>query len=140
MVRKYYKDWKAFQESSSEFLSQNFFKSRVTFKYRNKHQAYGKLYLTNDNKSFYIKLTNKKDIDKIETYFKGTLHMMANKPIEKEEVPEKKEKEETQKENVKEGEPEKEKEKEKETKNEINESGKKKSNKNKNKKNKKGKK
>ena len=134
MVKKYYRDWKNFQESSSEFLAQNFHKSRVTLKYRNKHPAYGKLYLTNDNKSYYIKLTKRKDVDKIETYFKGVLYMMANKPIEKEEeIPPKTEKEETKIEN-KEGEPEK------TVKNETNESNKKKSNKNKNKKNKKGKK
>ena len=111
MVKKYYKDWKNFQDSSSDFLSQNFYKSRVTFKYRNKYPPYGKLYLTNDNKSFYIKLTKKNDIDKIETYFKGILHMMANKPIEKEKIPEKKEEEETKNESKKEGEKEKEKEK-----------------------------
>ena len=134
MVKKYYKDWKNFQDSSSDFLSQNFYKSRVTFKYRNKYPSYGKLYLTNDNKSFYIKLTKRKDIDKIETYFKGILHMMANKPIEKEKIPEKKEEEETKNETKKEG--EKEKEKEKPTKKE--EQNKKKSNKNK--KGKKGKK
>ena len=134
MVKKYYRDWKNFQESSSEFLSQNFFKSRVTLKYRNKQPSYGKLYLTNDNKSYYIKLTKRKDIDKIETYFKGILHMMANKPIEKEEIPKKTENEEVKKENEKEG------EKEKPVKTETNESNKKKSNKNKNKKNKKGKK
>ena len=134
MVKKYYRDWKNFQESSSEFLAQNLHKSRVTLKYRNKHPPYGKLYLTNDNKSFYIKLTKRKDIDKIETYFKGILYMMANKPIEKEEeIPPKTEKEETIKEN-------KEGEHEKNVKNETNESNKKKSNKNKNKKNKKGKK
>ena len=91
MVKKYYKDWKNFQDSSSDFLSQNFYKSRVTFKYRNKYPSYGKLYLTNDNKSFYIKLTKRKDIDKIETYFKGILHMMANKTRKKEKIPEKKE-------------------------------------------------
>ena len=85
MVKKYYKDWKNFKEGSLEFLAQNFFKSRVTFKYRNKFPSYGKLYLTNDNKSFYIKLTKKNDIDKIEEYFKNILYMMANKPIEKEE-------------------------------------------------------
>ena len=125
MVKKYYRDWKNFQESSSEFLSQNFFKSRVTLKYRNKLPSYGKLYLTNDNKSYYIKLTKRKDVDKIETYFKGVLYMMANKPIEKED---------NKIEN-------KEEEKEKTTKAETNESSnKKKSNKNKNKKNKKGKK
>ena len=134
MVKKYYRDWKNFQESSSEFLAQNFHKSRVTLKYRNKHPAYGKLYLTNDNKSYYIKLTKRKDVDKIETYFKGVLYMMANKPIEKEEeIPPKIEKEEIKNEK-KEGEPEK------TVKNETNESNKKKSNKNKNKKNKKGKK
>ena len=133
MVKKYYRDWKNFQESSSEFLAQNFHKSRVTLKYRNKYPSYGKLYLTNDNKSYYIKLTKRKDIDKIETYFKGILYMMANKPIEKEEIPPKTENEDTKKEN-KEGEPEK------TVKNETNESNKKKSNKNKNKKNKKGKK
>lgn len=130
MVKKYYKDWKNFQDSSSDFLSQNFYKSRVTFKYRNKRPSYGKLYLTNDNKSFYIKLTKRKDIDKIETYFKGILHMMANKPIEKEKIPEKKEEEETKNETKKEGEPEKPTKKE--------EQNKKKSNKNK--KGKKGKK
>ena len=130
MVKKYYKDWKKFQESSSDFLSQNFHKSRVTFKYRNKHPSYGKLYLTNDNKSYYIKLTKRKDIDKIEIYFKGILHMMANKPIEKEKIPEKKEAEETKNENKKEVEEEKKTKKE--------ESNKKKSNKNK--KGKKGKK
>ena len=132
MVKKYYKDWKNFQESSSEFLSQNFFKSRVTFKYRNKFPSYGKLYLTNDNKSYYIKLTKRKDIDKIETYFKGILHMMANKPVEKEEIPEKKETEETKNESIKEG------QQEQPVKKENNESNKKKSNKNK--KGKKGKK
>ena len=137
MVKKYYKDWKNFQEGSTEFLSQNYFKSRVTFKYRNKHPSYGKLYLTNDNKSYYIKLTKRKDIDKIETYFKGVLHMMANKPIEKEEeIQEKKDNEEIKKEPIN----EKEKESEKIVKTENNESNKKKQNKNKNKKNKKGKK
>ena len=64
----------------------------MTFRYRNKYPANGKIYLTNDNKSFYIKLTKKKDIDKIETYFKNVLYMMANKPIEKEEIKEKEEK------------------------------------------------
>ena len=134
MVKKYYRDWKNFQESSLEYLSHSFPKSRMTFKYRNKFPANGKIYLTDDNKSFYIKLTHKKDIDKIETYFKNILYMMANKPIEKEEIPpQKNEIEEPKKEN-KEGEPEK------TIKNETNESNKKKSNKNKNKKNKKGKK
>ena len=86
MVKKYYKDWKNFQESSLEYLSHSFPKSRMTFRYRNKFPANGKIYLTDDNKSFYIKLTKKKDIDKIETYFKNVLYMMANKPIEKEEI------------------------------------------------------
>jgi flagellar hook assembly protein FlgD len=40
----------------------------MTFKYRNKFPANGKIYLTDDNKSFYIKLTHKKDIDKIEVF------------------------------------------------------------------------
>ena len=66
----------------------------MTFKYRNKFPSNGKLYLTNDNKSFYIKLTRKKDIDKIETYFKNVLYMMANKPMEKEEIKEEEIKEE----------------------------------------------
>ena len=91
MVKKYYRDWKNFQESSLEYLSHSFPKSRMTFKYRNKFPANGKIYLTDDNKSFYIKLTHKKDIDKIETYFKNILYMMANKPIEKEEIKEKEE-------------------------------------------------
>ena len=135
MVKKYYRDWKNFQESSSEFLSQNFHKSRVTLKYRNKLPSYGKLYLTNDNKSYYIKLAKRKDIDKIETYFKGVLYMMANKPIEveKEEIQEKTEKEDNKIIN-------KEGENEQPTKTETTETNKKKSNKNKNKKNKKGKK
>ena len=91
MVKKYYRDWKNFQESSLEYLSHSFPKSRMTFKYRNKFPANGKIYLTDDNKSFYIKLTHKKDIDKIETYFKNILYMMANKPIEQEEIKEKEE-------------------------------------------------
>ena len=91
MVKKYYRDWKNFQESSLEYLSHSFPKSRMTFKYRNKFPANGKIYLTDDNKSFYIKLTHKKDIDKIETYFKNILYMMANKPIEKEDIKEKEE-------------------------------------------------
>ena len=109
MVKKYYRDWKNFQENSLEYLSQTFAKSRMTFRYRNRHPANGKLYLTDDNKSFYIKLTKKKDIDKIETYFKNILYMMANKPIEKEEIKEKEEvKEENKKEQGKETEDKKE--------------------------------
>ena len=130
MVKKYYKDWKNFQESSLEYLSRSFAKSRMTFRYRNKFPANGKIYLTDDNKSFYIKLTKKKDIDKIETYFKNVLYMMANKPIEKEEI---KEKEEVKDEQMKiEG-------KETEEKKEENDD-KKNKNQNKKKKNKKGKK
>ena len=130
MVKKYYKDWKNFQESSLEYLSHSFAKSRMTFRYRNKFPANGKIYLTDDNKSFYIKLTKKKDIDKIETYFKNVLYMMANKPIEKEEI---KEKEEVKDEQMKiEG-------KETEEKKEENDD-KKNKNQNKKKKNKKGKK
>ena len=135
MVKKYYKDWKNFQESSLEFLSHTFPKSRMTFRYRNKYPPNGKLYLTDDNKSFYIKLTHKKDIDKIETYFKNVLYMMANKPIEKEEI---KEKEEQKDEKMKEeGKDNEEKKEENETK-KSNDDNKKKQNKKK--KNKKGKK
>ena len=134
MVKKYYRDWKNFQESSLEYLSHSFPKSRMTFKYRNKFPANGKIYLTDDNKSFYIKLTHKKDIDKIETYFKNILYMMANKPIEKEEIKEKEEvKEEKMK--IEEGENG---EKKEETEDKKNGDNKKKQNKKK--KNKKGKK
>ena len=136
MVKKYYKDWKNFQESSLEYLSHSFPKSRMTFRYRNKFPANGKIYLTDDNKSFYIKLTRKKDIDKIETYFKNILYMMANKPIEKEEI---KEKEEVKDEQMKiEGKESEEKKEETEDKNINADDNKKKQNKKK--KNKKGKK
>ena len=135
MVKKYYRDWKNFQESSLEYLSHSFPKSRMTFKYRNKFPANGKIYLTDDNKSFYIKLTHKKDIDKIETYFKNILYMMANKPIEKEEI---KEKEEVKEEKMKIEEGEK-GEKKEETEDKKNGSDNKKKQ-NKKKKNKKGKK
>ena len=135
MVKKYYKDWKNFQESSLEYLSHSFAKSRMTFRYRNKFPANGKIYLTDDNKSFYIKLTKKKDIDKIETYFKNVLYMMANKPIEKEEI---KEKEEVKDEQMKiEG---KETEEKKEENYDKKNDDKKNKNQNKKKKNKKGKK
>ena len=135
MVKKYYKDWKNFQESSLEYLSRSFAKSRMTFRYRNKFPANGKIYLTDDNKSFYIKLTKKKDIDKIETYFKNVLYMMANKPIEKEEI---KEKEEVKDEQMKiEG---KETEEKKEENDDKKNDDKKNKNQNKKKKNKKGKK
>ncbi len=135
MVKKYYKDWKNFQESSLEYLSHSFAKSRMTFRYRNKFPANGKIYLTDDNKSFYIKLTKKKDIDKIETYFKNVLYMMANKPIEKEEI---KEKEEVKDEQMKiEG---KETEEKKEENDDKKNDDKKNKNQNKKKKNKKGKK
>ena len=135
MVKKYYKDWKNFQENSLEYLSQTFAKSRMTFRYRNRHPANGKLYLTDDNKSFYIKLTKKKDIDKIETYFKNILYMMANKPIEKEEI---KEKEEVKEENKKEQGKETEEKKEENENKKSGDDNKKKQNKKK--KNKKGKK
>ena len=135
MVKKYYKDWKNFQENSLEYLSQTFAKSRMTFRYRNRHPANGKLYLTDDNKSFYIKLTKKKDIDKIETYFKNVLYMMANKPIEKEEI---KEKEEVKEENKKEQGKETEEKKEENENKKSGDDNKKKQNKKK--KNKKGKK
>ena len=135
MVKKYYRDWKNFQENSLEYLSQTFAKSRMTFRYRNRHPANGKLYLTDDNKSFYIKLTKKKDIDKIETYFKNILYMMANKPIEKEEI---KEKEEVKEENKKEQGKEKEEKKEENENKKSGDDNKKKQNKKK--KNKKGKK
>ena len=135
MVKKYYKDWKNFQESSLEYLSHSFAKSRMTFRYRNKFPANGKIYLTDDNKSFYIKLTRKKDIDKIETYFKNILYMMANKPIEKEEIKEKEEvKDEQMKIEGKETEEKKEENEQKKT------DDKKNKNQNKKKKNKKGKK
>ncbi len=134
MVKKYYKDWKNFQESSLEFLSKSFAKSRMTFKYRNKFPSNGKLYLTDDNKSFYIKLTHKRDIDKIETYFKNILYMMANKPIEKEETKEEEIKEEKMKEEGKENEEKKEENGDKKTNNDD------KKKQNKKKKNKKGKK
>ena len=68
MVKKYYKDWKNFQESSLEYLSHSFAKSRMTFRYRNKFPANGKIYLTDDNKSFYIKLTRKKIYKKRKKY------------------------------------------------------------------------
>ena len=135
MVKKYYRDWKNFQENSLEYLSQTFAKSRMTFRYRNRHPANGKLYLTDDNKSFYIKLTRKKDIDKIETYFKNILYMMANKPIEKEEI---KEKEEVKEENKKEQGKETEEKKEENENKKSGDDNKKKQNKKK--KNKKGKK
>ena len=136
MVKKYYRDWKNFQESSLEYLSHSFPKSRMTFKYRNKFPANGKIYLTDDNKSFYIKLTHKKDIDKIETYFKNILYMMANKPIEKEEI---KEKEEVKEEQMKIEEGKNEEKKEDNVDKKNGDENKKKQNK-KNKKNKKGKK
>ena len=135
MVKKYYRDWKNFQENSLEYLSHSFAKSRMTFKYRNRYPANGKIYLTDDNKSFYIKLTKKKDIDKIETYFKNILYMMANKPIEKEEIKEKEEvKEEKMK--IEEGKNEEKKEETEDKKN----GGDNKKKQNKKKKNKKGKK
>ena len=94
MKRKKIEQWSDFVDMSGEFLVENMHKSRVTFKYRNKRPSRGKLYVTNDNKSYFTKLTEKKDLDKLETYLSGVLHILANKPIEK--VEEKKE-EKTQK-------------------------------------------
>ena len=85
MGKKYFKDWIKFNESSLTFLKENLIKSRLTFKYRNKFPAYGKLYVTDDNKSNYIKLTKRADLDLIENYFKEIIHLMANKQITNEE-------------------------------------------------------
>lgn len=85
MKRRYYREWDKFASSSGEFLSENMHKSRITMKYRNKHPSYAKLYVTNDNKSHYIKLSEKSDLDKVETYIEGILHLLANKPVEKKE-------------------------------------------------------
>jgi hypothetical protein len=82
MGKKYFRDWQNFVDSAGELLNENMRKCRVTLKYRNKLPSYGKLYVTDDNKSKYIKLDKKSDLDKIEIFFKGVLHMMANKPIE----------------------------------------------------------
>ena len=82
MGKKYYKDWDNFVKCASEFLIQNFHKGRVTLKYRNKLPSYGKLYVTNDNKSCYIKLTEQQDLEKLETFLKGVLYSMANKNVE----------------------------------------------------------
>lgn len=82
MKRKYYKDFERFVSSSGEFLSENMFKSRITLKYRNKQPSSAKLYVTDDNKSFFTKLTENKDLDKIETFLNGALHMLANKKME----------------------------------------------------------
>jgi len=84
MGKKYFKDFNNFLESSSNLLKENLIKSRLTFKYRNKFPSYGKLYATDDNKSNYIKLEHKSDLDLIENYFYGIFHLMANKPITKE--------------------------------------------------------
>ena len=98
MVKKYYKDWNKFVDSSSQFLVENLNKTRVTFKYRNKQPSNGKLYVTNDNKSYYIKLTNKKDLDKLENYFKGVLYTMAGAEMKEEpKIEPQKEKEEPKK-------------------------------------------
>lgn len=82
MKKKYYKNWDNFVTSSGEFLSNNMFKSRITLKYRKKMPSYGKLYVTDDNKSFFTKLTEKNDIDKLDSFFNGVLHMLANKKME----------------------------------------------------------
>ena len=80
--RKYFKDWDKYVEASGEFLLNNMHKSRITFKYRNKRPSYGKVYVTNDNKSYYIKLTKQSQLDNLENYFSGILHVLANKPLE----------------------------------------------------------
>ena len=80
--RKYFKDWDKYVEASGEFLLNNMHKSRITFKYRNKHPSYGKVYVTNDNKSYYVKLTKQSQLDSLENYFSGILHVLANKPLE----------------------------------------------------------
>jgi hypothetical protein len=54
----------------------------VTLKYRNKAPSSGKLYATNDNKSYMYKFTEKSDIDKLDAYIKSLLYMISNKPIE----------------------------------------------------------
>lgn len=82
MKRKYFKDWEKFVEATGEFLINNMHKSRVTLKYRNKRPSYGKLYVTNDNKSYYVKLTKQEQLDNLESYFSGILHVLANKPRE----------------------------------------------------------
>lgn len=56
-------------------------KSRVTLKYRNKQPSHGKVYVTDDNKSFMYKFTEKNDIEKLDQYLKSLTHMLANKPI-----------------------------------------------------------
>ena len=80
--RKYFKDWDKYVEASGEFLMNNMHKSRITFKYRNKRPSYGKVYVTNDNKSYYVKLTKQSQLDGLENYFSGILHVLANKPLE----------------------------------------------------------
>ena len=85
MGKKYLKDWNKFNESSFNFLKENLIKSRLTFKYRNKFPSYGKLYVTDDNKSNYIKLTKRTDLDLLENYFKEIIYLIANKQIPKEE-------------------------------------------------------
>ena len=66
MGKKYFRDWQNFVDSAGELLNENMRKCRVTLKYRNKLPSYGKLYVTDDNKSKYIKLDKKSDLDKIE--------------------------------------------------------------------------
>ena len=92
MKRKTIRDWDQFVESSSEFLVENLHKvkivklvilqSRVTLKYRNKAPSTGNLYVTNDNRSFRYKFTEKSDLDKLDGYIKSLLHVLANKPLE----------------------------------------------------------
>ena len=99
MGKKYFRDWQNFVDSAGEFLHENMFKSRFTMKYRNKLPSYAKLYVTDDNKSKYIKLNKKNDLDKIEIFIQGILYMMANKPIEN--IPNNEKKQEIKKENKK---------------------------------------
>lgn len=55
-------------------------------KYRNKRPSHGKIYVTNDNKSYYYKMTEKNDLDKLDNYLSGVLHLLANKPVERKEI------------------------------------------------------
>ena len=52
-------------------------------KYRNKAPSTGNLYVTDDNRSFRYKFTQKNDLDKVDDYIKSVLHVLTNKPIEK---------------------------------------------------------
>ncbi len=92
MKRKLIRDWENFVDTSTEFLAENMqkvywklydiIKSRVTLKYRNKAPSNGKLYATDDNKSFRYKFTEKNDLDKLDSYIKSLLHVMTNIPLD----------------------------------------------------------